>query len=117
MDSLVRTATVRGVTTLTLDSPTNRNALSTALIDQLLGGFRAVSRERGAAFLIGLFCCQSLVRGALNVTFCDAHLEAVKIHTLFIDMSAQALRRPRVRPPAAAPQEYQTVGACPASAS
>jgi len=32
-------------------------------------------------------------RGALNVTFCDAHLEAVKIHTLFIDMSAQALRR------------------------
>ena len=38
MDSLVRTATVRGVTTLTLDSPTNRNALSTALIDQLLDG-------------------------------------------------------------------------------
>jgi len=41
MTTLVRTAAVRGVTTLTLDSPTNRNALSTALIDQLLDGLAA----------------------------------------------------------------------------
>jgi methylglutaconyl-CoA hydratase len=33
---LVRTATVAGVTTLTLDSPANRNALSTPLMTQLL---------------------------------------------------------------------------------
>jgi methylglutaconyl-CoA hydratase len=36
MTTLVRTGTVRGVATLTLDSPPNRNALSSALIDQLL---------------------------------------------------------------------------------
>jgi methylglutaconyl-CoA hydratase len=34
--SLLQTATARGVATLTLDSPPNRNALSSALIDQLL---------------------------------------------------------------------------------
>ncbi|WP_189115666.1 enoyl-CoA hydratase-related protein [Pilimelia terevasa] len=33
---LIRTATARGVTTLTLDSPGNRNALSRALMTQLL---------------------------------------------------------------------------------
>ncbi|GLY01498.1 MULTISPECIES: enoyl-CoA hydratase-related protein [Actinoplanes] len=33
---LVRTATAAGVTTLTLDSPANRNALSTTLLKQLL---------------------------------------------------------------------------------
>ena len=33
---LVRTATGAGVTTLTLDSPANRNALSTPLMRQLL---------------------------------------------------------------------------------
>ena len=33
---LVRTATDAGVTTLTLDSPANRNALSTPLMRQLL---------------------------------------------------------------------------------
>ena len=31
-------------------------------------------------------------RGALNVTFCDGHVEAIKIHTLFIDKSDDALR-------------------------
>jgi methylglutaconyl-CoA hydratase len=36
--SLVQTATARGVATLTLDSPPNRNALSAALIDELLDG-------------------------------------------------------------------------------
>jgi methylglutaconyl-CoA hydratase len=35
---LVQVATARGVATLTLDSPPNRNALSAALIDQLLDG-------------------------------------------------------------------------------
>ena len=37
---LVRTATVAGVTTLTLDSPANRNALSTPLMRQLLDAAR-----------------------------------------------------------------------------
>jgi methylglutaconyl-CoA hydratase len=38
---LVRTATAAGVTTLTLDSPANRNALSTPLMRQLLDGLAA----------------------------------------------------------------------------
>jgi methylglutaconyl-CoA hydratase len=38
---LVRTATVAGVTTLTLDSPANRNALSTLLMRELLDGLTA----------------------------------------------------------------------------
>src|SRR4051812_45187326 len=38
---LVRTATVAGVTTLTLDSPANRNALSTPLMRELLDGLAA----------------------------------------------------------------------------
>jgi len=38
---LVRTATAAGVTTLTLDSPANRNALSTALMRALLDGLAA----------------------------------------------------------------------------
>ena len=36
-DPLVRVSTARGVTTLTLDSPHNRNALSTPLMTGLLG--------------------------------------------------------------------------------
>ncbi|SCL22210.1 enoyl-CoA hydratase-related protein [Micromonospora inyonensis] len=37
-DALVRVSTTRGVTTLTLDSPHNRNALSTPLMTELLDG-------------------------------------------------------------------------------
>jgi methylglutaconyl-CoA hydratase len=40
-DPLVRVATARGVATLTLDSPRNRNALSTPLMTQLLAALSA----------------------------------------------------------------------------
>ncbi|WDZ84788.1 enoyl-CoA hydratase-related protein [Micromonospora cathayae] len=40
-DALVRVSTDRGVTTLTLDSPHNRNALSTPLMTELLDGLAA----------------------------------------------------------------------------
>lgn len=40
-DQLVRVATARGVATLTLDSPHNRNALSSVLIAQLLAAIEA----------------------------------------------------------------------------
>ncbi|MGW0506289.1 enoyl-CoA hydratase-related protein [Micromonospora sp. NPDC003241] len=40
-DAFVRVATARGVTTLTLDSPHNRNALSTPLMTELLAGLAA----------------------------------------------------------------------------
>jgi methylglutaconyl-CoA hydratase len=39
--NLVRSATVAGITTLTLDSPANRNALSSALMRELLDGLTA----------------------------------------------------------------------------
>jgi methylglutaconyl-CoA hydratase len=45
MVALVRSQTVRGVTTITLDSPSNRNALSSALIDQLLAALRAAEDD------------------------------------------------------------------------
>src|SRR5690242_9978382 len=43
--SLVRSQTEQGVATLTLDSPANRNALSTALIDELLAALAAAEAD------------------------------------------------------------------------
>src|SRR3954470_19498497 len=45
MVALVRSDTARGVTTLTLDSPANRNALSSALISELLHGLAAAAAD------------------------------------------------------------------------
>src|SRR6187551_1488022 len=42
---LVRTVTSAGVTTLTLDSPANRNALSSALMRELLDGLTAAQAD------------------------------------------------------------------------
>jgi methylglutaconyl-CoA hydratase len=42
---LVRTVTAAGVTTLTLDSPANRNALSSALMRELLDGLTAAQAD------------------------------------------------------------------------
>jgi methylglutaconyl-CoA hydratase len=44
-DPLVRSATARGVATLTLDSPANRNALSTALMGQLIDRLAAAAAD------------------------------------------------------------------------
>ncbi len=43
--TLLQTATARGVATLTLDSPANRNALSGALIDQLLDALAGTAAD------------------------------------------------------------------------
>jgi methylglutaconyl-CoA hydratase len=45
MPELVRSDIARGVATLTLDSPANRNALSSALIEQLLSALRAAEDD------------------------------------------------------------------------
>ncbi len=42
---LVRSQTAHGVATVTLDSPTNRNALSTALIEELLAALAAAAED------------------------------------------------------------------------
>lgn len=42
---LVRSQTAHGVATVTLDSPTNRNALSTALIEELLAALAAAAAD------------------------------------------------------------------------
>ncbi|SBV30164.1 methylglutaconyl-CoA hydratase [Micromonospora krabiensis] len=49
---LVRVATARGVTTLTLDSPHNRNALSTPLMTQLLDGLAAAVADEAVRMVV-----------------------------------------------------------------
>src|SRR5690242_13500788 len=49
---LVRTATDAGVTTLTLDSPANRNALSSALMGQLLDGLTVALTDPGVRAVV-----------------------------------------------------------------
>ncbi len=49
---LVRTGTVAGITTLTLDSPANRNALSTPLMRELLDALAAVVTDPGVRAVV-----------------------------------------------------------------
>jgi enoyl-CoA hydratase len=61
MSRLVRYAVDGAVARLTLDSPGNRNALSTALVDQLREGLDAAARESGVRAVVldhagGTFC-------------------------------------------------------------
>ena len=57
-----------------------RDTLATeGLAGELLGGFRALAREPGAAFIIGLFCAQTLVRGALQVFVVVASIQLLGI--------------------------------------
>ncbi|MEO3757928.1 enoyl-CoA hydratase family protein [Mycobacterium sp. B14F4] len=61
MSTLVRYAVDGPVARLTLDSPHNRNALSTALVDQLHQGFTDAVAERGVRAVVldhtgGTFC-------------------------------------------------------------
>lgn len=61
MSQLVRYAVEGPVARLTLDSPHNRNALSTALVSQLHEGFRAAAAEPGV---------RTVVLGHTGSTFC-----------------------------------------------
>jgi methylglutaconyl-CoA hydratase len=49
---LVRTATAAGIATLTLDSPRNRNALSTPLMHELLDGLTAAVADRAVRAVV-----------------------------------------------------------------
>jgi methylglutaconyl-CoA hydratase len=49
---LVRTEVERGVATLTLDSPHNRNALSTALIDELLAALTTANDDANVRVIV-----------------------------------------------------------------
>ncbi|TDB70884.1 enoyl-CoA hydratase-related protein [Micromonospora sp. KC723] len=51
-DRLVRVATAGGVTTLTLDSPHNRNALSTPLMTELLAGIAAAAADHTVRVIV-----------------------------------------------------------------
>lgn len=51
-DALVRVSTSRGVTTLTLDSPHNRNALSTPLMTELLDGLATAVADPSVRVLV-----------------------------------------------------------------
>ena|SRR5215475_1582018 len=52
MTALIRSEVRRGVATLTLDSPDNRNALSVALIDQLLTALDAAERDDAVRVIV-----------------------------------------------------------------
>lgn len=74
MTEVVHSATSAGIRTLTLDSPKNRNALSTALVDQLLARLREASTSSdvravvlthtGGTFCAGADLSEALARGA-----------------------------------------------------
>lgn len=51
-DPLVRVSTAHGVTTLTLDSPANRNALSTPLMTQLLAGLATAVADEAVRVVV-----------------------------------------------------------------
>jgi methylglutaconyl-CoA hydratase len=51
-DRLVSASTAAGVTTLMLDSPHNRNALSSALVAQLLDGLRAAVADEAVRVIV-----------------------------------------------------------------
>jgi methylglutaconyl-CoA hydratase len=58
---LVRTTTAAGMTTLTLDSPANRNALSTPLMEQLLAALGTAAADPAVRVVVlshtgGVFC-------------------------------------------------------------
>jgi methylglutaconyl-CoA hydratase len=52
MVALVRYGTARGVATITLDSPANRNALSSALIGQLLDALATADADPAARAIV-----------------------------------------------------------------
>jgi methylglutaconyl-CoA hydratase len=52
MAALVRSDTSQGVATITLDSPHNRNALSSALIEQLLAALRSAEDDPGVRAIV-----------------------------------------------------------------
>jgi methylglutaconyl-CoA hydratase len=52
MTELIRSQVHAGVATLTLDSPTNRNALSTALIEQLLAAIAAAQADDAVRVIV-----------------------------------------------------------------
>ena len=51
-DPLVGAQDDGGIWTLTLDSPSNRNALSTGLLDELAAGLRDATRDQGARAIV-----------------------------------------------------------------
>jgi methylglutaconyl-CoA hydratase len=51
-EALVRVSTAHGVTTLTLDSPRNRNALSRALMTELLAGLAAAVADEAVRVVV-----------------------------------------------------------------
>jgi methylglutaconyl-CoA hydratase len=72
-DRLLRVATAHGVCTLTLDSPDNRNALSTALMRQLLAALQAAIDDDSVRVVVlshtgSVFCSGVDLRETAEVT-------------------------------------------------
>jgi methylglutaconyl-CoA hydratase len=72
-DRLLRVGTAHGVCTLTLDSPHNRNALSTALMRQLLAALQAAIADDSVRVVVlshtgSVFCSGADLRETAEVT-------------------------------------------------
>ncbi|HKT01727.1 MAG TPA: enoyl-CoA hydratase-related protein, partial [Rugosimonospora sp.] len=52
MESLIRTAVAGGVATVTLDSPANRNALSTPLVEELLAALTTATADPAVRLIV-----------------------------------------------------------------
>ncbi len=87
MSALVHYAVERGVARLTLDSPDNRNALSTALLNQLHQGLTDATEEAGV---------RAIVLGHTGGTFCaGADLAQASAGGLGADSGDVAVERAR----------------------
>jgi methylglutaconyl-CoA hydratase len=82
-DLLVRTATDRGVTTITLDSPHNRNALSAKLIEQLLAALAAAEADEAVRAIVlthtGPVFCSGADLKETAAAFASGQLPAARV--------------------------------------
>ncbi|GAA3392553.1 enoyl-CoA hydratase family protein [Streptomyces roseoviridis] len=85
--SLVRTETDRGITTLTLDSPANRNALSAPLVTELAEALTACAKDRAV---------RAVVLAHTGTTFsAGADLKAPPGPYAFVDLLRQIVELPK----------------------
>lgn len=89
---VVRYRVERGVATITLDSPANRNALSSALIDQLQGRLAEAGADSGVravrlSHLSPTFCSGADLREALRLGTRETSLRLLTLLRTMVDLA------------------------------
>lgn len=95
---VVRRSDERGVATLTLDSPHNRNALSTALVGQLLGHLRDIATDPGARVVVlthtgSTFCAGADLREASELSPETRSRQAVDLMRAIVELPKPVVAR------------------------